>query len=184
MKVLGTVWCLLELWKEGSQGVWLPGFGKANLDDKPKAKEAPSVKTGSIEPWLARRLPVVDWEIDTRDESDETETISFLMDTGSVITMGRSETKNLAENVCMSDVGFSGVGSSGSAKETETLRMKVGEDWVDVGVHFMEPISKGLEAIVGLDNKPHSVDLKEGIIFPYICKRIRREMDKFQVIRT
>jgi hypothetical protein len=39
--------------------------------------------------------------------------------------------KDFAENVCMTDVGFSGVGLKGTAKETGTLRMKVGEEWLD-----------------------------------------------------
>jgi hypothetical protein len=71
---------------------------------------------------------VVHWEIDTRDEGDQSETISCLLDTGSDITMARTEMKDFAENVCMTDVGFSGVGSKGTATETGTLRMKVGEE--------------------------------------------------------
>ena len=64
---------------------------------------------------------MVHWEIDTRDEGDQSETISCLLDTGSDITMARTEMKDFAENVCMTDVGFSGVGSKGNGKETGML---------------------------------------------------------------
>jgi len=70
--------------------------------------------------------------------------------------------KDFAENVCMTDVGFSGVGSKGTAQETGMLRMKVGEEWVDLGVHFVERIAKALDVIVGLDNQINCVDLEKG----------------------
>jgi hypothetical protein len=35
--------------------------------------------------------------------------------------MARTEMKDFAENVCMTNVGFSGVGSKGTAKETGTF---------------------------------------------------------------
>jgi hypothetical protein len=57
---------------------------------------------------------------------------------------------------------FSGVGSKGTAKETGTLRMKVGKEWVDLGVHFVETIPKGLDVIAGLDNQLNSMDLERG----------------------
>ena len=62
----------------------------------------------------------------------------------------------------MTDIGFSGVGSKATAKETGTLRMKVGEEWVDLGKHFVETISKGLDVIVGLDNQLKGLDLERG----------------------
>jgi hypothetical protein len=37
-----------------------PDLGKAKSDEKPKVKEAPAVNTASVEPLLARKLPVVD----------------------------------------------------------------------------------------------------------------------------
>ena len=70
--------------------------------------------------------------------------------------------KDFAENVCMTDVGFSGMGSKGNAKETGTFRMKVGKEWHDLGVHFVETIHKGLDVIVGLDNQLNCVDLEKG----------------------
>jgi len=40
--------------------------------------------------------------------------------------------------------------------------MKVGKEWVDLGVHFVETIPKGLDVIVGLDNQLNCVDLERG----------------------
>ena len=62
----------------------------------------------------------------------------------------------------MTDFGFSGVVSKGTAKETGTIRMKVAEDWVDLWVHFVETTPKGLDVIVGLDNQLNCVDLERG----------------------
>ena len=98
-----------------------PDLGKAKSDEKPKVKKTLAVNTASVEPLPAWKLPVVDWEIDTREEGDQSETISCLVDTGSEITMARTEMKDFAENVCMTNVGFSGVGSKGTAKETGTF---------------------------------------------------------------
>ena len=134
-------------------------MGKAK---KPKLNEAPAMNTASVKTLPARNLPVVDWEIDTREEGDQSETISCLLDTGSEIRMARTEMKDFAENVCMTDVGFSGMGSKGNAKETGTFRMKVGKEWHDLGVHFVETIHKGLDVIVGLDNQLNCVDLEKG----------------------
>ena len=77
-----------------------PDLGKAKSDEKPKVKEAPAVNTASVKPLPARKLPVVDWE-----EGDQSKTISCLLDTGSEITMARTDIKDFAENVCMTDVG-------------------------------------------------------------------------------
>jgi hypothetical protein len=38
--------------------------------------------------------------------------------------------------------------------------MEVGEEWVDLGVHFVETIHQGLDVIVGLDNQLNCVDLE------------------------
>jgi hypothetical protein len=94
----------------------------------------------------------------------------------------------------MTDFGFSGVVSKGTAKETGTLRMKLGEEWVDLGVHFVETIPKGLDLIVGLENQLTAWTWKgekeslEGIISLFICRRIRRKRTKSRrrlvVIRT
>jgi len=93
-----------------------PDLGKAKSDEKPKVKKAPAANTASVGLFPARKLPVVDWEIDSREESDQSETISCLLDTGSEITMAKTEMKDFAENVCMNDVGFSGVGSKCTAQ--------------------------------------------------------------------
>ena len=47
-----------------------PDLGKVKSDEKPKVKEAPAVNTASVEPLPGWNLPVVDWEIDTREEGD------------------------------------------------------------------------------------------------------------------
>jgi len=127
VEVLGQVHVCRSCGKRGHKVADCPDFGKAKSDDKLKANEATAVNTASVEPLLARRLPVVDWEIDTRDAGDEKETISCLLDTGSEITLARSEMKNFADYVCMTDVTFSGLGSRGDAKEIGTLRKKVGK---------------------------------------------------------
>jgi len=159
-------WGQVGVWwscgKMGHEVTGCPDLGKAKSDGKPKVKEASVVNTASVKPLPARKLPVVDWEIDTRKQGDQGETISCLLDTGSEITMARTEMKEFAENVCMTDVGFSGVGTKGTAKEAGTLRMKVGEEWLDLGVHFVETIPKGLDVIVGLDNQLNCVDLERG----------------------
>jgi len=78
-------------------------FGEAkSSDEKQKVKEAPAVNIASVGPLPARKLPVVDWEIDIREEGDQSETISCLVDTGSDITMARTDMKDFAENHCMS----------------------------------------------------------------------------------
>jgi hypothetical protein len=57
--------------------------------------------------------------------------------------MARTVVKDFSENVCVTDVGFSGVGSKGTAKETGTIRMKVGEKWVDIWGAFCGNDSQG-----------------------------------------
>jgi hypothetical protein len=63
--------------------------------------------------------------------------------------------------------------------------MKVGEEWVDLGVHFVDTIPKGLDVIVGLDNHLNCVDLERGegklgrhILSLFICTRTRRKRTK------
>jgi len=68
-----------------------PDLGKAKTNEKPKVKEAPAVNTASVEHLPARKLPVVDWEIDFREEGDRSETMSCLLDTGSEITAKETE---------------------------------------------------------------------------------------------
>ena len=45
-------------------------LGKSKSNEKPKFKEVPAVNIASVEPFLARKLPVDHWEIDTREEGD------------------------------------------------------------------------------------------------------------------
>jgi hypothetical protein len=161
-KFWGQVGVCWSCGKMGHKVSGCPDLGKAKSDEKPKVKEAPAANTASVEPLPARKMPVVDWEIEATEEGDQSETISCLLDTGSETTMARTEMKDCAENVCMTDVGLSGVGSKGTAKETGTLRMKLGEEWVELGVHFVKTIPKGLGVIVGLDNQLNCVDLERG----------------------
>jgi len=81
-KFWGQVGVCWSCGKMGHKVAGRPDLGKAKSDEKPKVKEAPAVNTASVEASPARKLPVVDWEIDTREEGDQSETISCLLDTG------------------------------------------------------------------------------------------------------
>jgi hypothetical protein len=135
VEVLGTGRCFLELWKDGTHKVaGCPDLGKAKSDENPKVKEVPAVNTASLEPLPARKLLVVDWEIDTREEGDQGETISCLLDTGSEITMARTDMKDFAENVCMIDVGFSEVGLKGGLlRKLERFELKLAKSGLTLG---------------------------------------------------
>ena len=117
-----------------------------------------SVNIAFAEPLLA--LKVVDLEIDTKNTGDENKTVSSLLDTRAESSFAAPELKEYAENVTMPDVGITGVGSSGLSKDTGTLILQIGESWVDIGVHFVETIPKGLDLIMGLDNQLQLVDVK------------------------
>jgi len=84
-KFWGQVGVCWSCGKMGHKVAGCPDLGKAKSDEKPKVKEAPAVNTASVEPLPARKLPVIDWEIDNREEGDQSETISCLLDTGSEI---------------------------------------------------------------------------------------------------
>lgn len=59
------------------------------------------------------------------------------------------------------ELAFPGVRCGGDSKETRgVLKLKFGDDWEDLGVHFVDSIPIGWNMIIGLDNQLSRVGIK------------------------
>ena len=84
-------------------------------------------------------LHVANLEIDTRGEEDQ-KVASCWLGIGSEITLARTDLKKYADELRSTEVGFSGVRSYGASKEIGVLKLKFEDNWVDLGVHFVDKI--------------------------------------------